>query len=198
MRAAGFDGFERGERGSTKEHLSDLEYKTQEEAKRLAEKTAAADEKSQTVAALDGQVEQRQGQIAVLDKKLAIQKKAEADIASLDDFGKTKNLVGQIVVKPDEVKNIKRLAREGAASRTEIYELKFALNRANHEIATVAKDRDTWKERYQSLHAKVWLFLNALKRAPRRVMDFLASVMREPPERAQPERSRRISRSQIR
>ena len=36
MRDAGFQDFERGERGSTAEHLSVIEYKTRKEAKRLA------------------------------------------------------------------------------------------------------------------------------------------------------------------
>jgi len=36
MKAAGFTDFERGERGSTTEHLSVLEYKTQQEAQRAA------------------------------------------------------------------------------------------------------------------------------------------------------------------
>jgi chromosome segregation ATPase len=198
MRAAGFDGFERGERGSTAEHLSDLEYKTKRENERLADAAAAADEKQKEVAGLDSQAAQKQKKIAGLDKKLAIQKKAEGDIAALDDFGKNKNLVGQIVVTPEEVKNITRLAREGAASRTEIYDLKFALNRVNHELAAMTKDRDTWKTRYQGLLSKVGLFLNALKRAPKRVMEFLTSVMRDPPEQAEPERVRHISKTHAR
>ena len=37
MRAAGFEDFERGERGSTAEHLSVIEYKTKKESDRLAD-----------------------------------------------------------------------------------------------------------------------------------------------------------------
>ena len=37
MRAAGFEDFERGERGSTAEHLSVIEYKTKKESERLAD-----------------------------------------------------------------------------------------------------------------------------------------------------------------
>ncbi len=36
MRDAGFKDFERGERGSTAEHLSVIEYKTKKESERLA------------------------------------------------------------------------------------------------------------------------------------------------------------------
>ena len=37
MRSAGFEGFERGERGSTAEHLSVIEFKTKKESERLAD-----------------------------------------------------------------------------------------------------------------------------------------------------------------
>ncbi len=40
MRAAGFNDFDRGERGSTAEHLSVIEYKTKKESERLAEAEA--------------------------------------------------------------------------------------------------------------------------------------------------------------
>ena len=43
MRDAGFTDFERGERGSTAEHLSVLEYKTQKETERLSQIQEAAD-----------------------------------------------------------------------------------------------------------------------------------------------------------
>ena len=39
MKAAGFEGFERGKRGSTAVHLSDLEFKTAKETERLAVKS---------------------------------------------------------------------------------------------------------------------------------------------------------------
>ena len=43
MRDAGFEDFERGERGSTAEHLSVIEFKTQKEAERLSQIQDAAD-----------------------------------------------------------------------------------------------------------------------------------------------------------
>ena len=39
MRAAGFEGFERGERGSSADHLTDMEYKVMKESERLAVKS---------------------------------------------------------------------------------------------------------------------------------------------------------------
>ena len=53
MREAGFLGFERGERGSTAEHLSVLEFKAKQEAERAAAMTAEVEQKQETAAALD-------------------------------------------------------------------------------------------------------------------------------------------------
>jgi len=152
MREAGYDGFERGEHGSTAEHLSDLEYKTKKETERAAEITAtiknlenAVQEKENKVAGLDKTAEKKEKQLAALDKKLEIQKQAEIDIETLDNFGKNKNFVGQIIVSPDDAKNIKRLAKEGAASRSEIYELKFKLNRSNHDADAASKSATNGK-----------------------------------------------------
>jgi hypothetical protein len=188
MQAAGFEDFERGERGSTTEHLEVLDYKIQQDLKELEALAEQKEKAKAEVAALDKKSSAKLKQIDALDKKLAVQQKAEGDISVIDDFGKNKNLVGQITVTPDEVKQIKRLAKEGAASRGEIYELTFKLNRANHEITALTKDRDEWKSRYQSLYDKVKSFLDAVRHAPRRVMDFIKSIMREPPEQAEPER----------
>jgi hypothetical protein len=55
MIAAGFEGFERGEKGSTKEHLEVLEYKIQQD--RIESKR------------LDAEIEQKQGIVAALDAK---------------------------------------------------------------------------------------------------------------------------------
>ena len=47
MSGAGFEGFIRGERGSTAEHLSSLEYKVKQDEKRLSElQDKIADRKS--------------------------------------------------------------------------------------------------------------------------------------------------------
>jgi len=56
MRAAGFDGFERGERGSTTEHLSDLDYKIQQDKQRSAK--------------LDKEISQKRNQVTALEKNV--------------------------------------------------------------------------------------------------------------------------------
>ena len=64
MKAAGFSGFERGEKGSTAEHLSVLDYKTKERQKELAEKEKELDSAEKALA-------QRAEKLAEADKTLA-------------------------------------------------------------------------------------------------------------------------------
>lgn len=53
MRVAGYDNIERGERGSTAEHLSVIAYKVQQEQKRLAALEKQAEKKEKRLDKLD-------------------------------------------------------------------------------------------------------------------------------------------------
>jgi len=78
MRAVGFTDFERGERGSTAEHLSVLEYKTQKESERAA--------------ALGEKVEKKEKQLDGLEQKTAIAKKEAADFEGIDRMGEKRTI----------------------------------------------------------------------------------------------------------
>ena len=194
MRATGFVGFERGERGSTAEHLEVLEFKTQKEKERAEALAAVAEEKKQAVAALDGQANKKQKQIVSLDKKLSARKKAEADISVLDSLGK-KNLVGQIVLTPEELKAVQALSREGAASRGTIQELKAKVNRLARENDSLKKENDNFKKREHvkgSLREQISLnqkFIAAHERAPELLAAAIEDIMKRPLRIAGPERT---------
>ena len=125
MRAAGYDGFERGERGSTVQHLSDLEYKTKMETERAADIYATIETRENAVSYLDEQIENKENEIETLDKTVerkvkqitALDKKiddrnfAQAYIAEINKIGKNKNLIGQIVVKPDELDYVRAYSK---------------------------------------------------------------------------------------
>ncbi|MDR1736769.1 MAG: plasmid recombination protein [Oscillospiraceae bacterium] len=214
MKEAGFTDFERGERGSTAEHLTVLEYKAkqekeradaeadraQAEAERAAalavevarqQQTAAAldteiADKEKDAAALDRKVEHRVKQVNVLDKRIDDRNYAVADMNDIKNIG-AKNLIGQIVVTPTELDYLKGFAREGVSSRVTIKDL-------SEKVKRVEGERDTWKQKYERLAERVQPFLDAIKHAPMRVMAFLKSIMQAPPEvaeqsqRAEPQR----------
>ena len=63
MYAAGFPDIERGERGSTRKHLTDMEYKTMKESERLAAK-------NEQIAAADAELATTKEQLATTKKSL--------------------------------------------------------------------------------------------------------------------------------
>jgi len=67
MYAAGFPDIERGERGSTRKHLTDLEYKTMKESERLAAK-------NEQLAAADAELATAKEQLVTTDAELATTK----------------------------------------------------------------------------------------------------------------------------
>lgn len=202
MRVAGYDGFERGKRGSTIQHLSDLEYKTKMETERVAEISAVVEakensllnfdkeieNKENTISSLDKTAERKTKQIVALNKKIEDRNYAEAFISEFNKIGKNKNIFGQIVVTPDELDYVKAFAHEGAVSRIEIDEL-------HKKVKVVEQERDTWKSRYNALFEKVRMFLEALKHAPRRVMEFLSDILRRLPEKIEPEQVQQRKKS---
>ena len=81
---------------------------------------------------------------------------------------------------------MKSFAREGANSRVTIKDL-------SEKVKRVEGERDTWKQKYERLYERVAPFLEAVKHAPKRVMDFLKSVLREPPEVNEPPQQQRTT-----
>ncbi len=80
MRGAGFADFERGERGSTAEHLSVVEYKTKKENERL---TVLETEKTETLAEIE----------VLTEKKEDAQTQADAAVSRMNELApKLKNI----------------------------------------------------------------------------------------------------------
>ena len=81
MREAGFEGFERGVRGSTREHLSELDYKIQQDDKRLAEKQKLLQQQKNEIQHQQIQLQHNESQLASAGTELA---KKEKEIYELD------------------------------------------------------------------------------------------------------------------
>ena len=187
MRSAGFKDFERGDYKSTRKHLSDMEYKLQQDK----EREACLEQK---ITGLENKAETKKKQVDTLDKKLAIRKSGVDDLDYLDEVGK-KNVLGQIVLTPKELKKVRSLAEEGAEARGKIYDLENALERANRE-ADYARDQwRIWKQRYEDLLEKTKPYLEAVKLFPQKVMNFLEKTMQEYKLEQQARRALRRERS---
>jgi len=70
MKEAGFEGFERGERGSTTEHLEVLDYKIQQDRIHSAELEKEIEEKKKKSAGLSTKIEKQKSTAAQNDKQL--------------------------------------------------------------------------------------------------------------------------------
>ena len=79
MKTAGFEGFDRGERGSTTEHLEVLDYKIQQDRKHAAALEQEIEEKQKTITDKDNEIEDKEKTSANLSSKIQKQENAAAD-----------------------------------------------------------------------------------------------------------------------
>ena len=97
MSGAGFEGFSRGERGSTAEHLSSLEYKVKQDEKRLAE---------------------LQDKIAGEQVSYDANHKAFMTFGEIDSSGK-KTIIGKYTVSAEDYEKLTTLAKLFRCCRSE-------------------------------------------------------------------------------
>jgi len=164
MRAAEFEGFERGERGSTREHLSDLEYKTMKESERLADKNAELAVANGELAATTERIATSNNQLATLDKNLkAAQGKALASKqierisvkVSRPMFGGSDGDI--VTMSKSDWENVKKTALT-QAHKDEEY--RAALN----DCATLKKEKSDWRKENQRLADKVEKLENSVNK----------------------------------
>lgn len=155
MRAAGYTDVERGERGSTEEHLTVTQFKVAQESARLE--------------MLEAQVEKKEQQLQKIEQKTRIQKTAAISPAEIDSMGR-KTFTGKLELTPQEGETLKQLARKGVVSDAVISDLK-------QKLTSARKDARIWKERYEKLLEQTKDFLAAVKRAPEKVRAFLDRIL---------------------
>ncbi|MEQ2378227.1 plasmid recombination protein, partial [Faecalibacterium faecis] len=88
MRAAGYTDVERGERGSTEEHLTVTQFKVQREQERLDSLTTQADQQAQSLAKTSQTLSQKKKELASIQKKATLTKEALIHVRDLDYIGK--------------------------------------------------------------------------------------------------------------
>ena len=177
MKAAGFDGFERGERGSTAEHLAVLEFKTKQEAER-----AAMLKKGNVL---------KQKESDRLDKKLAVKKKADADIDFLDSLGK-KNLVGQITLTPEQLDTVRNFVKKEAKTQQKNSDLSRRNSKLSDEVCRL-------RQRLEGYEGKgfndTMRYFKALQKSPVRLAAAVDDIMQQPPEKSESEHGRQHQKS---
>ena len=172
MRDAGYDDVERGEHGSSEEHLTVTQFKVQQEQARLESIEDKIDKKKQT--------------LEKYNEKIREQKGAAASLHEIDSIGK-KTISGNISMTPQDAQFLKELAKEGVASRGLIGDLK-------NKVETLKRDVSVWKRKYEKLQEQTKDFMAALKRAPRKVKEFIQFMLHTEPEKPEQSRNRDMPR----
>ena len=132
MRAAGYTNVERGERGSSEEHLTVTQFKAEREQKRLA--------------VLERQVEKKEKALQKVEQKIEVQKGTAATFAEIDNMGR-RTLMGKVEFSQQETEDLKQLAKKGIAADTTIKDLQ-------RDLKSARRDAQIWKRRYEELTAK--------------------------------------------
>ena len=168
MRKAGYLDLERGERGSSEEHLTVTEFKVEKEKQRLE--------------ALEKKLEAKAAALSKVEAKTKVRKELAADYMEIDSMGQS-TLLGKVQFSTREAERLKGLSKEALLSRSEIDVLSRELGEAKNEAAL-------WKSRYERLLEQTKDFLAALRRAPELVRSFIAKVCSMEPEKKNRDKSR--------
>ena len=181
MKRAGYDDIERGERGSSEEHLTVTQFKVEREQERLDK--------------IEQQIEKDKEELADTRKKL---QSARADVlrnAEIDSLGKP-TITGKVQFSEPEASHLKALAKEAISSKATIYQLRNDLERARQDARVWRSRYEKVKAQFDALKEQVKGYLAALERAPERVMAFIDRVLRAAPEQTESEKNRAVDQLQ--
>ena len=193
MRAAGYTDVERGERGSTEEHLTVTQFKVQAEQERLETVTNLVAQAEQTLEDTQAAADRQKKRLAVLQKETKTAKAAALTVQDIEAMGKKNALTGNVSLTPQECDTLKKYAVNGIAAKADNRRLKEKLASAE-QSATIWKQRfEALNEKYQELKKKAQPYLDALEIASERVRAFLNAILargRQQQEHSQPAHSR--------
>ena len=189
MRAAGYTDVERGERGSTEEHLTVTQFKVQAEQERLEAVTGLVAQAEQTLEDTQAAADRQKKRLAVLQKEAKTAKAAVLTIQDIEAMGKKNALTGNISLTPQECDTLKQHAINGIAARADNRRLKEKLASAEQSAAIWKQRFEALNEKYRELKKKAQPYLDALEIASERVRAFLNAILargRQQQEHSQP------------
>ncbi len=155
MRAAGYKDIERGERGSSEEHLTVTQFKIAREQERLK--------------VLDGRIERKTEALYKIEQKTKAQKAIAASFANIDSMGK-KNLLGKIELSQQEVAQLKQLAKNDLLAESKVKDLQ-------RDLQSAKRDLEIWKKRYTELQEQTKDFVTARQKSPKLAQELLNELL---------------------
>lgn len=170
MTQQGFKGFQRGEYGSTAEHLTSLQYQIKQDKERL---------------------ENLQERIQKEQVKYKSTHKISKTLYEIDNMGQ-KTFTGKMAISKEDYAELTELAKEGVTSRGEIGNLQDNLRYYQQKYYDSANALENMRSRYNELKEKCRPFLQALEHFPEVAKLFAEKVkqlfsFKEAQERAEKE-----------
>ena len=145
MRDAGYDDVERGERGSSEEHLTVTQFKVQQEQARLAELTEQNRQQEQQAATLGRQIEKIQNQ--------------QVNVAAIEKIeAKSVPFSSKVAVEREDFERLSTLAKKHITAEKKESKLQKALDAANRLIARLKEEIAGLKQElseYKSVRSKL-------------------------------------------
>ena len=190
MTSAGFTGFERGELGSTSEHLSSLDYQIEKDNERLAnteEKLADTEKRlsyaEEQIASTEGKLNVKKKELAKVSGEVKIKQKVATTYSEIDTIG-SKAITGKYTLTTKEIDTLKDLAKEGVASRSEIGSLKQDVDKYKRQTIELNTRLTNTSIRLKELTVKhehlteiTKPYVLALQRFPDKVRDFFDKLL---------------------
>ena len=193
MRSAGYTDVERGERGSTEEHLTVTQFKVQAEQQRLDAVTGQVAQAEQSLENAKAATEKQKKRLEALQRETKTAKTIALTVQDIEAMGKKNSITGNISLTPDQSDTFKRYAVNGIIANADNKRLK-------EKLASAEKTASIWKQRYeavndkyQELKKKAQPYLDALKIASEKVRAFLNAILargQEKQEHRQPDHKR--------
>lgn len=162
MRNAGYTDVERGERGSTEEHLTVTQFKVQAEQQRLEDAKAAT--------------EKQKKKLEALQKETKTAKTIALTVQDIEAMGKKATFGNNITLTPDECDTLKRYAVNGIIANADNKRLKEKLASAEKTVSIWKQRYEAVNEKYMELKQKAQPFLDALEIASEKVRAFINSM----------------------
>ena len=192
MQAAGYTDVERGERGSTEEHLTVTQFKVQAERQRLEAVTGLVAQAEQNLENTKSATEIQKKKLEALKKETKTAKNIALTVQDIEDMGKKNALTGNVSLTQDQCDTLKRYAVSGIIANADNKKLKDKLTAAERAAAIWKQRYDALHEKYQELKKKAQPFLDALEISSEKVRAFIDAVLargKDTQERKHPVRS---------
>ena len=177
MRAAGYTDVERGERGSTEEHLTVTQFKVQAEQQRLEAVTGQVAQAEQSLADAKAATEKQKKKLEALKKETQAAKSVAMTAHEIESMGKKNPITGNVTMTADECRTLKDYAVSSFAEKSEKLKYKQKFEQADKN-AKIWKDRfEKLNKDYEELKQKAQPFLDAIEIASEKVWAFINAIL---------------------